>query len=88
MQSVAEIKSSLHNYISSTHDLQKLATIKKYVQDLLRDEEKIIGYTKEGKPINEKTFTAMVQKSIESVKQGKYVTQEDLEKDDSWLKEK
>jgi len=88
MQSVAEIKSSLHNYISSTHDVQKLTSIKKYVQDLLKDEEKIIAFTKEGKPLNEKTFTAMIQKSIESVKQGKYVSQEDLEKDDSWLKEK
>jgi len=81
MQSIAEIKSSIHSYISSTQDLQKLFTIKKYVQELLKEEEKVIAYTAEGKPLNQKAFTSMIDESILEADRGELIDQEEIEKE-------
>ncbi|MFK7900198.1 MAG: hypothetical protein AB8B61_05520 [Cyclobacteriaceae bacterium] len=81
MQSVADLKSSLLHYISETQDLQKLSTIQEYVKNLLHQEDKIIGYTAEGKPLNPKSFTKMINKAILEADNGELINQEEIEEE-------
>jgi len=88
MQSVAEIKSSLHSLIAETHDVSVLSNIQEYMKELLNKEDKVIAYTAEGKPLTQSDYKKSIDEARASVEKGGFFTQEEVGNDDSWLKEK
>lgn len=56
------------------------ASLLEKINDIL-DDEMIVGYTVEGKPLTKKLYNKHLQESEKQLLSGKYVTQEDLEKE-------
>ncbi|PTB97532.1 hypothetical protein C9994_02280 [Marivirga lumbricoides] len=53
--------------------------------DKLLEEEMIVGYTVDGKPLTKKAYDMRLQKAEEQLSSGEYVSQEDLEKEsENW----
>lgn len=53
--------------------------------DKLLEEEMIVGYTVDGKPLTKKVYDMRLQKAEEQLNSGEYVSQEDLEKEsENW----
>ena len=49
------------------------------------DEEMIVGYTVDGKPLTKETYNKRLQKAEEQILAGEYISQEDLEKEsENW----
>ena len=53
--------------------------------DKLLEEEMIVGYTVDGKPLTKKAYDMRLQKAEEQLSSGEYVSQEELEKEsENW----
>jgi DNA-binding Lrp family transcriptional regulator len=53
--------------------------------DKLLEEEMIVGYTADGKPLTKKAYDMRLQKAEEQLSSGEYVSQEELEKEsENW----
>lgn len=69
--------------------MQKIMSVSKAsllekINDIL-DNEMIVGYTVEGKPLTKKLYNKRLQESEKQLLSDEYVTQEDLEKEsESW----
>jgi len=69
--------------------MQKLMSVSKTslldkVNNLL-DQEMIVGYTVEGKPLTKESYNLRLQTAEKQILSGDYTTQEDLEKDsENW----
>jgi len=81
MESIAEIKSGLHHYIAETDDVKTLSKIKKYVSDLIKEENKIIAYTSDGRALNQAAYKADLDNAINEANRGETVSIEEMEKD-------
>lgn len=53
--------------------------------DKLLEEELIVGYTVEGQPLTKELYNQRLDKAEEQLRLGKYITQDDLEKEsENW----
>lgn len=53
--------------------------------DKLLEEEMIVGYTVEGKPLTKKAYNMRLQKAEQEIRSGEYLSQEELEKEsENW----
>jgi len=53
--------------------------------DKLLEEEMVVGYTVEGKPLNKDQYNKRLQLAEEQLLSGEFITQEDLEKEsENW----
>ena len=80
MKSIAEIKSTLHHYISETDDVKILSKVQKYVKSLMDKEEKIIAYTSQGHPLTSLAYKRDIDEAMAEADRGKVHSQEDMEK--------
>ncbi len=71
-----EIKLSVMQKIMSVSKASLLDKI-----DKLLEEEMIVGYTVDGKPLTKKAYDMRLQKAEQQLSAGEYLSQEDLEKD-------
>jgi len=81
MQSIAEIKSNLHHYIAELQDFELLSNFQKYIKAQIGQENKIIGYTMEGKPLNQSAFSILIDEAITEADSGELIDQEEIEKE-------
>jgi len=80
MNSIAEIKSTLHHYISETDDVKILSKLQKYVKSLLDKEDKIIAYTSQGHPLTCSAYKKDIDEAMAEADRGEVISQEDMEK--------
>jgi len=81
MNSIAEIKSSLHHYIADIDDVNLLAKFQDYIKNQLTSENKIIAYTSKGLPLTQADYKKDIDEAIQQAQNGQTVSQEDLEKE-------
>ncbi|MEM6526300.1 MAG: hypothetical protein AAGF85_17275 [Bacteroidota bacterium] len=81
MNRIAEIKVILHHYIAGTDDIHTLAKLEQYVKQLLAEEDKIIAYTAQGKPLDQAAYKKEIDEAIAEVDRGEVISQEEMEKD-------
>jgi len=81
MNSVAEIKSGLHHYIAETDDVKTLTKLRKYIDELLSDKDKIVAYTFDGKALNQADYKAGLDSGIQEAMRGEIISIEEMETD-------
>lgn len=81
MNSIAEIKSGLHHYIAETDNVEVLTELKKYVEELVSKEDRIIAYTSDGRALNQSQYKADIDEAILGAEEGEVVSIEEMEKD-------
>lgn len=80
---IMDIQTTKLNVMQKIMSVSKASLLEK-INDIL-DDEMIVGYTVEGKPLTKKLYNKHLQESEKQLLSGKYVTQEDLEKEsESW----
>ena len=80
MNSIAEIKSGLHNYIAETDNVEMLTELKKFVEELLSKEDKIIAFTSDGRALNQSDYKADIDDAIQRAENGEVVSIEEMER--------
>ena len=78
------IKKELHSYIEKADNrfLKMMYALAKNYQD---EDTIIVGYEVDGTPITKETLINEVREASEQVKSGKYISQEDLDKEvENW----
>ena len=80
MASIAEIKSTLHHFISQTDDIKTLEKLQGYITELFGKEDKVLAYTSEGHPLTQSAYKKDVDEAIAQVDSGSTISQEDMEK--------
>jgi hypothetical protein len=80
MNSIAEMKSTLHYYIAETDDVKVLSKLQKYVKGLLEKEDKVIAFTSEGKPLTRSAYKKDIDAAIAEADRGEVISQADMEK--------
>ena len=80
MNSIAEIKSTLHYYIAETDDVKVLSKLQKYVKGLLDKEDKVIAYTSSGNPLTQLAYKKDIDAAIAEADRGEVISQADMEK--------
>lgn len=81
MNSLAEIKSSLHLYIAETDDVKILSKINNYVKGLIDQEGGVVAYSSKGEPLTHEGYKDDIDKIIEVSRDNDVVSQEEMEKD-------
>ncbi|MCV9388498.1 hypothetical protein [Reichenbachiella ulvae] len=81
MNSIAELKSGLHHYISEIDDMNVLLKLKEYASELLDQEGKVVAYTSDGRALDQKAYKKDIDQAIAESKEGKTLSIEELEKD-------
>ena len=77
-----ELKDSVLQYINSA-DERLLKVVKAVIESYQEDE--IIAYTVNGNPLTRNQYKIELTEAIEEINQGKFISQEDLEKEsESW----
>ncbi len=77
---IAEIKSSLHQYIALTDDEKLLFKVQEYVKSLLDKESQIIGYSSDGEALTSEKYKKRIDQAINEADNGDVFTQEEMEK--------
>ncbi len=80
MESLAEIKSGLHHYIAETDDVKILSKLKKFVSELLDNEDKIVAFTSDGRALTRSAYKADIDQAIKQAESGNVVSIEDMRK--------
>ena len=81
MNSIAEIKSSLHLYIAETDDVNILSKIKEYAKGLIDHEDKIIAFSSSGKTLTQDQYKNDIDQIIAYSNEGDVISQEEMERD-------
>jgi len=77
-----ELKESVLQYINSA-DERLLKVVKAVIESYQEDE--IVAYTVSGNPLTRNQYKIELTQAIEEINQGKFISQEDLEKEsESW----
>jgi len=79
MNSIAEIKTTLHQYIAETDDMKILSKLQEYVKNLLAKENTIIAFNAEGKSLTSEQYKKEINDSIAEVDGGGVVPQSQME---------
>ncbi len=78
-----DIQTTKLNVMQKIMSVSKASLLEK-INDIL-DDEMIVGYTVDGKPLTKELYNKRLQESEKQLLSGEYVTQEDLEKEsESW----
>lgn len=80
MPNIAEIKSSLHYFISQTDDIKTLEKLQGYITELFGKEDRILAYTSEGHPLTQSDYKKDIDAAIAQANTGETVSQEEMEK--------
>ena len=78
-----ELKTSIKNLVNKLDDEKLLKAYHTLLTSLIEEKEKtlaVIGFTAKGEPLTKKTLATKVKSASARVKAGKYISQEDLEK--------
>ena len=79
MSSMAEIKSTLHQYIVETDDVDVLNDLRAYFERLPYQQDKVVAYTTEGKALSREAYRKDIDEAIAQADRGEVVRQEDIE---------
>lgn len=79
MNSIAEIKTTLHQYIAETDDMKILSKLQEYVKNLLAKETTIIAFNAEGKSLTSEQYKKEIDDAIAEVDGGGVVPQSQME---------
>lgn len=79
MNSIAEIKTTLHQYIAETDDMKILSKLQEYVKNLLAKEKTIIAFNAEGKSLTSEQYKKEIDDAIAEVDGGGVVPQSQME---------
>ena len=80
MATIAEIKSSLLQYVAQTDDEEILLKVQYQFISLLENERKIIAYTSKGKGLTIQEYQSSINESIQQYREGKVISQAEMEK--------
>ncbi len=80
MATIAEIKSTLHQYIVETDDIMVLNQLQAHFEMLTQQQDKIIAYTADGKPLSYETYQQDIDEAIRQADNGDIVSQQDIER--------
>lgn len=80
MDSIAEIKSNLHQYIADTDDVKILSKLQEYVKNILDKENTVIAFTSKGKPLTSEQYKKEIDEAIAEVDNGDVISQEQMER--------
>ena len=80
MTTISEVKSTLHQYIVETEDMEILNHVTDYFKKLLSESGKIVAFTFDGKALTVKDYKRDIDKGRGQIKRGESVSQEELEK--------
>jgi hypothetical protein len=78
-----ELKTSIKNLVNKLDDEKVLKAYHTLLTCLIEEKEKpspIIGYSTKGEPLTKKSIVKKVKAASARVKAGKYISQEDVEK--------
>ena len=79
MSSIAEIKSTLHQYIVEIDDVEVLNDLRTYFEKLPYQQDRAVVYTTEGKVLSREAYRQDVNEAIAQADRGEVVRQEDIE---------
>lgn len=79
MTTIAEIKSTLHQYIVETDDVDVLNDLRTYFERLPYQRDKIVAYTAEGKALSREAYQKDINEAIDQADRGEVVSQRDIE---------
>lgn len=79
MSTIAEIKSTLHQYIVETDDVDVLNELRTYFEGLTYQADKTIAYTTDGKALSREAYRQDVDEAIGQADRGELVSQQDIE---------
>ena len=79
MSTIAEIKSTLHQYIVETDDVDVLNELRNYFETLPHQQDRIIAYTTEGKALSREAYRQDLDEAIGQADRGEVVSQQDIE---------
>ena len=80
MNSVAEIKSSLHHYIAETDDVNILSKISKYAKELIDHKDRIIAYSSTGEPLTQERYKEDIDRIVTLANDDEVISQSEMEK--------
>ncbi len=76
---VQSIKSDLHRMIDNISDVSFLNALKEILKK--GEEEPVVGYTTDGKPLTKEDYIAQIRAAQKRVKAGEYTSVDDLEQE-------
>lgn len=79
MSTIAEIKSTLHQYIVETDDVEILNELRVYFETLPHQRDKFIAYTINGKALSREAYREDLDEAIAQADRGEIVHQQDIE---------
>jgi hypothetical protein len=79
MNSVAEIKTNLHQYIADTDDVKILSKLQEYITNLLDEEQIIIAYNTKGNPLTSGQYKNEIDAAIAEVDRNEVISQLQME---------
>ncbi len=79
--SVAELKTSLLTMIAQTDDIEALEKIQSFAIKLLDDQDSIICYSSDGRPLNQAEYIKETNKARLQAEAGLTIPQEEIEKE-------
>lgn len=79
-KNIAEIKSALHHYIAETDDVEMLSKVQNYVRQLLDQEDKVVAYTSDGKPLTRSAYKKDIDEAKDQADKGNIISQDEMEK--------
>jgi len=82
---IAERKKSIIEKVMNLSSEEKLLQIEKLMLSDLESENETIAFTIVGEPVNRETYAKLVKQAENSIANGHYLSQEDLEKEsETW----
>ncbi len=82
MMTTQKIRRSIHELVDQTSNPAVLKAYHAILKNLLEMEEKMpVAYTLEGQPLDESEYIREIVEASQRVKAGKFIKQEDLEKE-------
>ena len=80
MATISEVKSTLHQYIVETEDMEILNHVTDYFKKLLRESGKIVAFSLDGKALTVEDYKKDIDEARDQIKRGESISQEELEK--------
>ena len=80
MTTISEVKSTLHQYIVETEDMEILNHVTDYFKKLLSESGKIVAFNFDGKALTVEDYKRDIDEARDQIKRGESVSQEELEK--------
>lgn len=79
------LRKTIHELIDQINDDDLLNAYLKIIEQGVKKESEIIGYTTQGEPITPEILKKRVRAASQRVKSGNYISQEELEKEsENW----